>query len=1336
MLRNTKEPKRKNLKSSTLSARQVVGIVMFAFSVIVFLCLVTGGRLFASAGREVFGFMVGVFGCFSYAVFLCLIVVGVMLFAGVSVSWRPRTVVFSLLLLVVIGLCLQVVTTRDHLLAGQTYGEYLSACYTDGVQQGLTSAGGVVLGLVAYPVFAVLGEVGSYILYALLIVLCVFGAVNFRAVFTYRQPVPEGRVKGYRDYDLSQTAGEREPDPQKPSLFVTDLSDPAPKSRRRQESGGRAYDILLGSAEPRPEAKVVSDNYDIDTTRFERAAPYNQVQPEAAPPRPEPRAEQERGGYSPAVPYNQASTADRGGYGQNDRPGRESGRLYGQDLSGPSFSERGNGSYGERDLFGRQGGFDRPGAQPPEDEHSRARNRLFGAEPPKSEGSRSYTESYAFPDRQSKLDYITSKPDTIEIPPEEPIRDRGRTDSPIVHVNPLKPEGEVADSFRASRKKRSSRVLGGQTNIYDTYANDSVEPSHFGEDRDRYRDYLPEIPDNPNPIITGSSVTPSAKEEPADKPKRRIVRDLWGGTIDIDELKERPILGTTQENMTSPPPAPKPDLPRKEEPASGPRPTRDMFGDIVRDPEESGKDRSRTGESSGADKSFRASSGSGPARDIFGGSSQPEPERPAARPVRDMFGGTSSSEPESPASKPARDIFGGTSPSEPESPAARPARDIFGGNSQPEPETPAPKPVRDMFGGVEPAQPAPAEKAAPASAETGPEKKAGETRRTGFGFEEEPKENKENKTGTLGRDENLPKGFYDGQSVSNYMPTNPPSDDPFGDQEDDFEPPMVSAELEPEPEEDPGEPHVVLPTLPPQPEAVLPGPAPDDVPVPEKPALRPDPKIFVSPYNPPSIDLLKDRFYDPNELLEDQDQKKEVLEQALSDFKVNAKVVTITPGPTVTRFELQMPPGVPVSRVTGLADDITMYLAAKGTVRIEAPIPGKSLLGIEVPNAKKALVGLRDVLDTEEFRQHKSPLAFALGKDIAGKNIIQDIAKMPHLLVAGSTGSGKSVCLNSIILSLMYKSSPEDVRIILIDPKRVEFNKYEGLPHLMLKNVITDPDKAIAAFGWAINEMNRRFDLFQALGSKDINSYNERINPETDQKLCRIVIIVDELAELMMGKRKDEIETRIQRLAQLARAAGIHLVLATQRPSVDVITGVIKANMPTRAAFRVMSNNDARTVELPGAEKLLGEGDMLFITGSMNKPMRLQGPFVTEREIETVVDYVRENNEAYYDDTIEQKINEEKQAAEESAEPAPAQTAAADDGENAKMLPRVLKMGIEAGQLSISMVQRRFGMGYARAGKMIDELDKLGYISPFEGSKPRQVYMSMAEFKEKFGDVD
>jgi DNA segregation ATPase FtsK/SpoIIIE-like protein len=491
-------------------------------------------------------------------------------------------------------------------------------------------------------------------------------------------------------------------------------------------------------------------------------------------------------------------------------------------------------------------------------------------------------------------------------------------------------------------------------------------------------------------------------------------------------------------------------------------------------------------------------------------------------------------------------------------------------------------------------------------------------------------------------------------------------------------------------------------------------------------AMKKDTPVIRSPYVAPPTALMNDIIFDPAENAENYQEKVTALENTLEEFKVPAKVVSVTPGPTVTRYELQMPPGIPVSKLTSRANDIAMCLASNGEIRIEAPIPGKSLLGIELPNKKRQKVGLKEVIDSPEFINSKSFVAFALGKEISGKNVIVDFTKIPHLLVAGSTGSGKSVCLNTLIISILYKASPEDVRLILIDPKRVEFNVYNGLPHLMLKDVITDAEKAISAFNWAINEMDRRFELFKETMSKDIIAYNEKIKQSGGVKLPRILIIVDELAELMMINKR-ELEEKIKKISQLSRAAGIHLILATQRPSVDIITGVIKANLSSRVTFKLMTQADSRTVlDCSGAEKLLGEGDMIFISNNMPKPVRLQGPFISMSEVEAIVDFVKSNNEAYYDDEIEQKIMNSPSENEESDEEE-------QSGEMDKFFVDALRLAIDAGQISISMVQRRFAVGYSRAGKIIDEMEKQKYISAFEGSKPRQVLITREEFERKFG---
>ena len=487
--------------------------------------------------------------------------------------------------------------------------------------------------------------------------------------------------------------------------------------------------------------------------------------------------------------------------------------------------------------------------------------------------------------------------------------------------------------------------------------------------------------------------------------------------------------------------------------------------------------------------------------------------------------------------------------------------------------------------------------------------------------------------------------------------------------------------------------------------------------------------IEYSLYNAPPLELLRDPKFDDGDMIEDYDEKAGLLEQTLEDFRINAKVVNITPGSSVTRYELQMPPGMPVSRILSRSDDIAMALASVGDVRIEAPIPGKNLLGIEIPNSKRKLVVLKEVLNTKEFFEAKSKLSFALGKDIGGKNHIVDIAKMPHLLIAGSTGSGKSVCLNALLISILYKSSPEDVRVILIDPKRVEFNIYADLPHLLIKNIINEQEKAISALNWAIFEMERRFALFKKCNAKDIDSYNERIDKSVENKLARILIVVDELAELMASKKAGEVEEKIQRLAQLSRAAGIHLVLATQRPSVDVITGLIKANMPSRIAFRVISQIDSRTImDVSGAEKLLGDGDMIFKSANTPKPIRMQCPFISMDEIENVIDFIKNNNDAYFDDKISDNIMAENRGGSSSG-------GGYNHDEQDSYTLDVLKLAIESNQISISMVQRRFAVGYARAGKIIDDLERQGLISALDGSKPRQVLITMSEFRERFGDI-
>ena len=428
------------------------------------------------------------------------------------------------------------------------------------------------------------------------------------------------------------------------------------------------------------------------------------------------------------------------------------------------------------------------------------------------------------------------------------------------------------------------------------------------------------------------------------------------------------------------------------------------------------------------------------------------------------------------------------------------------------------------------------------------------------------------------------------------------------------------------------------------------------------------------------------------------------LEDTLLSFGVEAKVTQINKGPTVTRYELQPKQGVKVSKIVNLADDIALNLAASG-IRIEAPIPGKAAVGIEVPNDTSEMVYLRDVIESDQFAAFPSKLAFALGKDIAGKPIVADIGKMPHILIAGATGSGKSVCINTLITSILYKASPKEVKLIMIDPKVVELNVYNGIPHLMIP-VVTDPKKAAGALCWAVNEMTKRYQLFADNNVRDMKGYNNKVTDE-NLKMPSIIIIIDELADLMMTAAK-EVEDAICRLAQMARAAGIHLVIATQRPSVDVITGVIKANIPSRLAFAVSSGIDSRTIlDSNGAEKLLGKGDMLFCPIGESKPLRIQGAFVSDQEVEAIVEAVKMSGEVQYEETVMESIHAPTIAIE-------------GDGED-ELLTQAIQLASGKEKLSISMLQRYFRIGFNRASRLMEMLEARGIVGPDEGSKPRKV---------------
>ncbi len=486
--------------------------------------------------------------------------------------------------------------------------------------------------------------------------------------------------------------------------------------------------------------------------------------------------------------------------------------------------------------------------------------------------------------------------------------------------------------------------------------------------------------------------------------------------------------------------------------------------------------------------------------------------------------------------------------------------------------------------------------------------------------------------------------------------------------------------------------------------------------------LKIDTTKHVQEYKFPPISLLnKGQVKKKVGISESTKDRAIKLEETLNSFGVDAKVINVTEGPSITRYEIQPAVGVKVNSIVRLQDDLALNLRAK-TMRIEAPIPGKAAVGIELENGEREMVTLGDIVTTEEFKSHKSKIAFAVGRDIEGNSVVADMKKMPHLLIAGATGAGKSVCINTIISSILYKASPEEVRLVLIDPKMVELGNYNGIPHLLIP-VVIDPKKAASALNWAVGEMTERYKKFAETGTKNLETYNNKMKAdgELEKVMPQIVIVIDELADLMMVA-SSVVEDAICRLAQMARAAGMHLIVATQRPSVDVITGLIKANIPSRIAFMVSSQIDSRTIiDMAGAEKLVGNGDMLFKTGDTSKPVRIQCPYISEGEIKNVLDYIIEKNgeESEYEEDVIEKI--------ENGETAGA--VAADNGtQTDELLDDAALVVISAGQASVSMLQRRFRIGYNRSARIIDELEALGVIGPSEGSKARQVLLNQMEW--------
>lgn len=501
------------------------------------------------------------------------------------------------------------------------------------------------------------------------------------------------------------------------------------------------------------------------------------------------------------------------------------------------------------------------------------------------------------------------------------------------------------------------------------------------------------------------------------------------------------------------------------------------------------------------------------------------------------------------------------------------------------------------------------------------------------------------------------------------------------------------------------------------------------------------PKKEVPPINReyfrPPFDLLETYAQTTDTASENHQEKMEIIQRTLEDFHINAVPQSFVQGPSITRYEIMMPAGISVKKVLNYDDDLKMRLASRDGVRIEAPIPGKNLVGIEVANKVKVTVGLKEVLEGMAGKKVKNgSLVFAIGKDLVGNAISDNLAKGPHYLVAGATGSGKSVCLNVMIVSLIMRYSPEELRLILVDPKRVGFRCYEHLPHLMIDEIVTEPKKALAVLQWAYNEMERRYKVFEESTSviSDIDAYNEQVASDTVPKMPRIVVIVDELADLMETCKKD-MEAKIRAIAQKARAAGIHLVLATQRPSVDIITGTIKANLPSRIALKVMNFNDSQTIlGEAGAEKLLGNGDMLYKNSSMPAYERYQGAWISDREINNVVSYIKEHNKAYFDDELKDFLEKETNPRQDDTM-SDGVDAGEEGGENNELFLKALYLAVNTQTVSISQLQRRFQIGYARAGGLVDKMERMGFVSGNEGSKARRVLLSKEEFENRFGTI-
>ena len=1258
-----------------------MGIVLELFSLLTFIIMVTRGIIFGGVGLAISSFLLGAFGYCTYALLASLVYLGFVLITGKKLAVSGKTVGLCALLFIFLVCLVHTITAQAAGVEYGSYGEYLSACYRagaggqEGSEYAFSTAGGVIFGLVVYPVVKLTTAIGGYIIFSLLTVGSVYLLYAVRRGLFRKGEKQRRQANAALDYATGDTSGAYDWN------YAPTGSEP-PYAAPQEPAQASPYQAPYQAAQPAPQPAPaepdpvdrskrlfsVGDEFDFKSRRElrqenrraeeERRAAEQQPVPPQQPLSPYAQghailygdrpASAYMNGFAPNANNSDSSASDwynaHMGGGVSSSP-RSSSRSSSSSAAPAGSSYTQNRIFDENSYFNRRGrsgisaeqyqNYFRSEPTPLSEGHERKSRTETPApkyeEPapaPKQEtAAPSYTRQYQ-DEAESNITY-SQRPqkivtDTTATPSEPTAEAAPVKDEHDFYRNDVAPE---ADEGLVSSRPVSSFTGGGEA---------SARPA---------QDSAPARPAQEN-----TSASPAKPSVPRDQAVHIDVNDTarragFGSMETRHAASVRPVQETPPANSAEQPQAPA----RTAEPV---RPiSREGSGAEPRN-------------SDPGENAFRRFGAEPSAQENSRGRFEP--------PREEMRGAPSVQEP--------RAEMNAAPASEPEI-RTEPSRRVSVQDEQPSrrmPEQPAARTEDDARRAPEPRQ---------------------ELSRRAEPQEEPPEE----ETALRPISDEL-------ESAVNLF------DD--GDTE---EPEQSSV------------PEALERTVRGQRGADEPARRGTPAPMPEVPAQEaPRPKHIYARYNAPSLDFLREFPVSTGAMrAEEVEQTKETIVETLAALKIPCEVEKITRGPSVTRYEINIPGNIPTSRVLGCSNELAMRLHAKDGINMQINYES-GLISIEVPNEKKDTVGLKDLLLSPEITGAKpGSLVFGIGKDIEGRAVCGDVVKMTHLLVAGATNSGKSVCLHALIVSLLYKYSPEELRLILVDPKRNEFIVYDKMPHLMVNEIINDPAKVVTTLNWLITEMERRYSLFQEKYKKSgtfvrtIDDYNSSLTPE-EERLPKIVVVIDELADLMAVAKKD-VEDRIQRLTQKSRAAGIHLVLATQRPSVNVITGVIKSNLPTRIALKVTQEVDSRTIlDESGAENLLGRGDLLYRTASMTYPKRVQGAFVTNEEIQTIVDYIKEHNEAYFDDSVADYINNEKSGGTGGGD--------SDDDSVEAVYIDALRYVVGIGQASISMIQRRCSVGYPKAGKIIEWMENMGYISAFDGAKARKVLLTQEEFESKYGD--